>query len=45
MILGSALCQILRFGLKLLATLGVSDTDVRFVMRLLLVGFEAPSHD
>jgi hypothetical protein len=43
--LGSAIWRILRFGLKLLATLGVSDTDVRFVMRLLRVGFEAPSHD
>ena len=32
--------QILHFGLELLATLGVPDTDFRFVMRLLLTGFE-----
>ena len=33
--------QILHFGPELLTTVGVSNTDVRFVMRLLLTGFEA----
>jgi hypothetical protein len=45
MIPGSAIRQILHFRLKLLAALGVSDTDVRFVMRLLLIGFEALGHN
>jgi hypothetical protein len=33
--------EILHFRLKLLAVLRVSDTNVRFVMRLLLIEFEA----
>jgi hypothetical protein len=45
MIPGGAICQILHFGLKLLATMGVSDTDVQFAMRLLLIGFEALGHN
>jgi hypothetical protein len=45
MIPGGAIRQILHFGLKLLATMGVSDTDVQFAMRLLLIGFEALGHN
>jgi hypothetical protein len=67
MIPGSAIRQILRLGLDLIARssflsyltlyltlrvigvqirgLGESDTNAQFVMRLLLLGFEALGHD